>query len=374
MTKAELAGVGRRNRCFGDLSSPPPIGRTRGSTPLRHQLWRFLPRSIDVQMAISEYVAQTAEQHCLVLPPGCRAALLDDKRGPPDGRQPSCARFAQRFEAEKQTLNAMAIWAASGLAEQGGNFTLRRKAATRWRCAANRSVWASTNPSAFLGFVDDVQLRNAGGDILFATADREPFGLSVVEAMATALPVVAARGGGQSRQLVPSRPISFTSPRTPRAEELCFDGWHSTKLDVNLWSRPPVEVQGSVHGRTACPDHSSTIYRRILIAEGKKSRIWRRVPKMSEWAPNSESRQEKSLLDIWVILRRRKYVVLVTFVVGDRRCGRESLYFRRLSTRALPRSSSWLRTRARDPVHRIRVAGSMRANWPQTFNSFRAAR
>ncbi len=37
---------------------------------------------------------------------------------------------------------------------------------------------------------------------------------------------------------------------------------------------------------------------------------------MSEWAPNPEVRQETSLLDIWAILRRRKYVVLLTLVVG----------------------------------------------------------
>jgi succinoglycan biosynthesis transport protein ExoP len=37
---------------------------------------------------------------------------------------------------------------------------------------------------------------------------------------------------------------------------------------------------------------------------------------MSEWAPNPESRQETSLLDFWGILRRRKYVVLLTLVVG----------------------------------------------------------
>ena len=37
---------------------------------------------------------------------------------------------------------------------------------------------------------------------------------------------------------------------------------------------------------------------------------------MSEWAPNPEVRQETSLRDIWAILRRRKYVVLLTLVVG----------------------------------------------------------
>ncbi len=37
---------------------------------------------------------------------------------------------------------------------------------------------------------------------------------------------------------------------------------------------------------------------------------------MSQWAPNPEIRQETSLLDLWGILRRRKYVVFLTFAVG----------------------------------------------------------
>jgi len=48
----------------------------------------------------------------------------------------------------------------------------------------------------FVGHVGDVSsyLRRAG--ILLATAPAEPFGLSVVEAMAAGVPVIAARSGG----------------------------------------------------------------------------------------------------------------------------------------------------------------------------------
>ena len=53
----------------------------------------------------------------------------------------------------------------------------------------------------FLGFVDDLSVRMRTAGILLATATREPFGLSVVEAMAARLPVVAARGGGHVESL-----------------------------------------------------------------------------------------------------------------------------------------------------------------------------
>ncbi len=48
--------------------------------------------------------------------------------------------------------------------------------------------------------------------IFLASATREPFGLSVVEAMACALPVVAANGGGHQETVGPVSPDTVFPP------------------------------------------------------------------------------------------------------------------------------------------------------------------
>ncbi len=118
MTKAEFAAVVTKPLLRRPIVATLHFARTRGSTPLRRRLWRLLPYCIDTQIAISNYVAQTAEQDCVVLPPGVPAPSLDDERKRPDGRQPVVL-VAQRFEPEKRTLSAIAIWAASGLSRTG---------------------------------------------------------------------------------------------------------------------------------------------------------------------------------------------------------------------------------------------------------------
>ena len=86
-------------------------------------------------------------------------------------------------------------WAASGLAERdwhlvvAGTGVLRpdlEDLVDRLGCAVSVD---------FAGQVEDTDALLAGASILLAPAPAEPFGLSVVEAMAHGLAVVAARGG-----------------------------------------------------------------------------------------------------------------------------------------------------------------------------------
>jgi len=103
---------------------------------------------------------------------------------------------AQRHEPEKRTVDAIAVWAASGLAHDGwvldlagsGSETPRLSEAAR-RLGVEASV-------RFLGFAEDLGERMARASILLATTPNEGLGLTVIEAMARRLPVVAPASGG----------------------------------------------------------------------------------------------------------------------------------------------------------------------------------
>jgi glycosyltransferase involved in cell wall biosynthesis len=102
---------------------------------------------------------------------------------------------AQRLWPEKDTDVAIRAFSASGLASEGwrlvvaGDGALRRELET---LAGSLGIGASTD---FLGHRSDVLdlMRTSG--LLLAPGPAEAFGLSVMDAMARALPVVAAGAG-----------------------------------------------------------------------------------------------------------------------------------------------------------------------------------
>ena len=263
MTKAELAAIVTKPLLRRPVVATLHFARTRGSTPLRHQLWRFLPYFIDAQIAISDYVAQTAEQDCVVLPPGVPAPSLGDKRKRPDGRQPVVL-VAQRFEPEKRTLSAITVWAASGLAEQGWELHLAGEGSDDLALRRETIRLGVDQSVRFLGFVDDLPARMQTASILLATADREPFGLSVVEAMATALPVVAARGGGHLETVGPVMSDFLYDPTDTEAggaalRRLALDPVERQIYGSALLSRYQAEYTVERHARSLID-----VYRRVL--------------------------------------------------------------------------------------------------------------
>ncbi len=103
--------------------------------------------------------------------------------------------MAQRLDREKDTAVGIRAWVASGLAAEGWRLVIAGIGAQDGelrRLAAGLGTGGSVD---FVGHQADVgQLFNRAS-IFLATAPGEPFGLSVVEAMASALPVVASSSG-----------------------------------------------------------------------------------------------------------------------------------------------------------------------------------
>ncbi|MGH9105251.1 MAG: glycosyltransferase family 4 protein [Acidimicrobiales bacterium] len=197
LTPAELAAAAvfpTRSRTA--VVSTRHIAAHRGSSTPARLASRWVKARLDGQVAISEYVAARVEGCSRVIPTG----VHDQPAGPHD--QPVVL-VAQRLEPEKDTATALRAWACSQLEDQGWQLHIAGSGAEEPRLRALAGELGIERSCHFLGQVADTRLRFARAAMLLATATGEPFGLSVVEAMAAGLPVVAAAAGGHLETLGP---------------------------------------------------------------------------------------------------------------------------------------------------------------------------
>lgn len=160
----------------------------RGSTRLNRSLARIVTRVIAQDIAISEFVAQSVSGPTVLLYNGVPDMPQAELESP-------TVVMLQRLNAEKRADVGLRIWAASGLGAAGWRLVIAgrgdREAGLR-QLTDDLGVAGSVD---FVGQIADTDQLLGDSSILLATAPEEPFGLSVVEAMAQGIPVVAARGG-----------------------------------------------------------------------------------------------------------------------------------------------------------------------------------
>lgn len=202
MTAAEVAatwvglprpGSGR----FPPVVSTRHFARTRGSGATKLVTAAAARHRVAAQISISQYVADHVDGPSVVVHPG-----VDDR---PDGR-PAALRdrtilMVQRLEAEKATDVGIEIFTRSGLSDQGWRLVIAGDGAQRQRLealAVDAGVGAWVD---FLGMREDTPALMAGAGVLLAPCEVEGLGLSVLEAMAEGLPVVAAASGGHLETL-----------------------------------------------------------------------------------------------------------------------------------------------------------------------------
>lgn len=149
---------------------------------------RFVARSIDAEISISHSVAATIGRPSVVVHSG---VSVDDQPALP--RRPVVL-MAQRLEVEKRTDLGIRAFAASGLAADGWTLEIAGDGAERSRLEALSAELGVD--VRFLGFRDDLAARYRTAGMLLAPCTVEGLGLTVIEAMASGLPVVAANAGG----------------------------------------------------------------------------------------------------------------------------------------------------------------------------------
>ena len=195
MTAAETASVASRPVTGARVVATRHFAAPRGgSTPVR-VAGRLVARGISREVAISRFVASALGGEPLVLLNG-----VPNRAGRPDPASRTVL-VIQRLQAEKDTETAVRAFALSGLAADRWTLQVTGRGPLLDPLRQLASELGIGGATEFLGFVDDPGALRHRAAAFLATAPAEPFGLSVAEAMAAGLPVVAADGGAHGEVL-----------------------------------------------------------------------------------------------------------------------------------------------------------------------------
>jgi glycosyltransferase involved in cell wall biosynthesis len=192
MTTAELAAVTAVPFTRARVVATRHFAQRRGSSAPARALGRLITPRMAAQFAISRYVGDRTEGPSLIVPPGSP----EQPGGQACERRQPVVLIAQRLESEKRTDLALRVWQQSGLGRRGWRLDIAGEGGERQRLEQLASDLNIVDSCRFLGVRDDIDEFFRQASILLAPRPDEPFGLSVIEAMAAGLPVVAAGGGG----------------------------------------------------------------------------------------------------------------------------------------------------------------------------------
>lgn len=208
MTGSDLVAIATRPFLRAPVVSTLHFAQRRGHDRLTRAAWSVVPRLVDAEIAISRFVASTAGDDPTVIPNGVPAPAATNRRRV----RHDVVLAAQRLESEKCTALALGAFASSGLADRGWELHVAGAGSERAPLEREAARLGIAEATRFLGRVDDLDRRMADASLLIATAPAEPFGLSVVEAMAGRLPVVAADGGAHRETIGSATPEALFPP------------------------------------------------------------------------------------------------------------------------------------------------------------------
>ncbi len=167
---------------------------TRGSSLPARLVAARVARSLALDIAISRFVASGIAGPSVLLP-----------NGVPDRNQAPLVAptvvMLQRLTDEKAPGVGIRAWAQSGLGDHGWRLVVAGSGSLRAGLERSAEDLGVAGSVEFVGQVTDTDRLLARSSALLAPAPAEPFGLSVVEAMAHGVPVVAAAGGAHVETL-----------------------------------------------------------------------------------------------------------------------------------------------------------------------------
>lgn len=192
MTKAEVAATAAAALSSHGTAvvATRHFAAVRGASRAGRLARPVLSRAVTAQIAVSEFVAAKIDGDSTVVYAGVEPAEAEPRP------RKDVILVAQRLESEKRTRDALDAFSASGLVGKGWRLEIAGRGAEHEALVAHAAHLGIDEHVVFLGFTDDLPDRLDRASVVLATAPAEPFGLTVVEAMAHATPVVASASGG----------------------------------------------------------------------------------------------------------------------------------------------------------------------------------
>ena len=152
----------------------------------------FRSSRLAAQIAISDYVAEHTGTATDVVPSGVPRV---DQTIPASDREQAVL-VAQRLEREKETAVALDAWARTNAARSGARLWLAGDGSLAAELRAQADRLGIADSVDFLGRRSDISELMGRAALFLAPTPIEGLGLAVIEAMAAALPVIAAAAGG----------------------------------------------------------------------------------------------------------------------------------------------------------------------------------
>lgn len=325
MTAADLAAAGTPALRRTPIVSTRHFAARRGSSPSARAAVRATSRRLTTNIAVSQYVADTIGEPSVVVHPG-----IADRSSTSDASARSrTVLVVQRLEPDKSTATALLAFHLSGLGQHGWRLQIAGEGAERAALEALADELGIAPDTDFLGYRTDIDELMTKAGLLIATTRTEAMGLSVLEAMASGLPVVATASGGHLESVGPVPGAALYPPDEPR--EAAF---HLTDL-----ARDP--VRRSAYGR-ALQDRQRQAFAVESQVEAT-DRVYRHALATLSGAPVERADGRDLVvvsLEPWdKVWRRNQYLV-------------EGLLRRDPNLRVL------FVEPAADPVHALRIGGS----------------
>lgn len=260
MTAAETAAVLAVRSWSVPVIATRHFSGTRGNSLAGRLVHPAIRLRLAGQIAISHHVYAAIEGPSTVVYPGVPEAGVCST----SSERTQTVLVAQRLEAEKGTDLALRAFALSRLADEGWLLRLAGDGAQRERLAELATELGIGESTEFLGHRRDVPDLMQTAGLLMATCEIEGLGLTAIEAMSCALPVVAVASGGYLETVG----ASASAALYPRQDESAASSLlRSLAGDAGLrdsYGADLHRVQQDLFTLTAQARATDDVYRRVL--------------------------------------------------------------------------------------------------------------